>query len=60
VEVFLTILPDRVIVQARAEGPGGMLGDLMQEVHAGQSFLVWTYEELRVLGAGRREITSKP
>ena len=53
-KVFLAVYPEEKVIEvrARAEGEGGMVGDLNEEVHPGESFLGWTYDELLRLGDG--------
>lgn len=37
---------DLVFISVRAEGPGGMVGDLFEEVRPGESFGDFSYAEL--------------
>jgi hypothetical protein len=61
VSVFLPPGRDALIVlNARAEEPGGALGDLHDEITPGQSFLGWSFEELKQLGTGMHDIDPKP
>jgi hypothetical protein len=46
----------KLLLQADAEGPGGMLGDLTKVLGPGDEFIGWTYEALLALGPGGHEI----
>jgi len=54
VNIYLTIQPGCVVVQARADGDG-MLGDLIDEVSAGERFGELTYETLLRAGSGQHD-----
>ncbi len=45
-----------VFVQARAEGPGGMIGDLSREIKPGGDFYGIPFEKLKAMGEGRQEL----
>lgn len=56
--VFLNITEHGdIIVQARAEGNGGMLGDMQQTVRQGGEFLGHDYDELKRLGEGEHDLS---
>jgi hypothetical protein len=42
-----------IILQARMEGRGGMLGDALEEIRPGQSFRGLSYQELKDAKAGK-------
>jgi hypothetical protein len=46
--VFVSMIPDSdiILIRARAEGPGGMIGDYSEEVLPGGSAFGLTYDEL--------------
>lgn len=57
----LTFRGDEVLVQRRAEAPDDgdgapAVGDLRETVRPGEEFLGHTYEELRDMGEGEREL----
>jgi hypothetical protein len=59
--VFLTMLDDgRILVQARAEGVGGIVGDMEQTVREGGGFMGHDYAELKRLGDGEHELADLP
>ena len=58
-KVFITHASDSVVVRSKAEGQGGILEDFKIEVRPGSDFLGWSYEELRALGEGQRELDWK-
>ena len=50
----------RLIVRARAEGPGGLVGDFVDEMAPGDPPLFgYTYEELREHGPGELPMKSE-
>lgn len=56
--VFVTLSEEdgSVTVLARAEGPGGIVGDMRQVIEPGESFLGYSYEEWQEGGSGRRDV----
>jgi len=46
-------------IQARMEGPGGLLGDFQQGIRPGENFLGWSYQELFELGPGSVDLDSR-
>lgn len=58
--IFLPPGVEAILIQARAEGPGRTLGHLTREIRPGDSFLGWSYDELRALGNGMHELQPKP
>ena len=56
-KVYLTIAPDgEITIMARAEGPGGLIGDMVQSVRPGQP----GYAELFALGPGEHDLELPP
>ncbi len=58
--VFLQIKDDTILVQARAEGVGGIVGDMEQLVQPGGDFAGHGYDELKRLGEGEHDIADLP
>lgn len=56
--VFLSDAGDGILVMARPEGEG-VVGDLVVKVSEGQSFMGWSFDELKALGEGEHEIEPK-
>jgi hypothetical protein len=51
---FTAYLDDGVVeIRARLESPGGIIGDLCQELRPGQHIANLTYDELAAAGAGQ-------
>ena len=49
--------PNLVVIQARAEGPGGMVGDATWEIRPGESLCDgFSFEELLGMGLGEFEV----
>ena len=50
---FITkITPSKITIRARAESPGGFLGDGFFDTRPGESFFELSFEELTALGVG--------
>ncbi len=49
--IFITKLDDLIVLHARAEGPGGMVGDITRRVRPGESEFGKTYEEWQAIDA---------
>ncbi len=47
--IFITKLDDLIILQVRAEGPGGMVGDIVREIGPGEKEFGKTYEEWQAI-----------
>jgi hypothetical protein len=47
---------EEIVVEARLEGDGGMIGDMSQVVRPGDSFGSISFEELSELGSGEHEL----
>jgi hypothetical protein len=60
VTVYLTVEPGVVRVQARLEGPGGVVGDLVRDVRPGDELFGLTYEQLAALGDGAHDVGDVP
>jgi hypothetical protein len=61
VKVFISKAGGGVLlVRVRAEGPGGVLGDLTEEVRPGGSFLGHAYDELAALTQGGHDLDPAP
>lgn len=58
-KMFVSVFEDRVLLAARVTGPGGIVGDVLQEVRPGGSYQGWSFEELRLLVNGQHEIGQK-
>jgi hypothetical protein len=59
--LFLEIAsPDRLVVRVRAEGEGGTLGDMWDEIGPGDSFADISYETLRALAPGEVDTDNLP
>lgn len=55
--IFVTHHPGGVWVQARMEGEGGLVGDVVQVVRPGETFQGKTYQELEAaLKEGKLEV----
>ncbi len=54
---LLTLEQGDILVQARAEGPGGIVGDMEETVRHGGDFLGHDYDELKRLGDGEHELS---
>lgn len=46
------ISDDRVTIHARAEGPGGLVGDATFLIHPGETFLDASFDTLVEMGVG--------
>jgi hypothetical protein len=55
-KVFLSKVAGGVLVQARAEGDGDLVGDLAQLITPSESFGQFTHDELVAMGEGEHEI----
>jgi hypothetical protein len=52
-KAHLSFAPDgEIVIMVRAEGPGGLIGDMVQSVRPGAGFGSKTYVELVALGPG--------
>ncbi len=47
-------------VRARMEGDSGELGDFMEHIRPGETFLGWSYAELLAMGDGMHDIQPRP
>jgi hypothetical protein len=59
VRIFLQRHPHFLAVRGRAEGPGGLTGDLHLQLRPGETFLGWTYAQLAELGDGGHDLEPK-
>ncbi len=57
--VHAVVKSSSVDVYARAEGDGGLVGDMFVEVLPGNKLLGLTYDEWRELGSGQHEISGE-
>jgi hypothetical protein len=55
-KVHISIVPGGVLVQARAEGDGDLVGDLGQLVTPSESFGQFTHDELVAMGEGEHDL----
>jgi hypothetical protein len=55
-KVYIHHEGERIVIMARAEGPGGLIGDLIHDVLPGESWGDLSYEELRQLGEGEHDV----
>jgi len=46
-------------IQIRMGGPGGIVGDTYQAVHPGESYLGYTFEELKEMGTGSHDLKKR-
>ena len=57
IQIFPVVLNANAIeVFVRAEGPGGLLGDTIEEVRRGTNGFGYTYDELRAAAEGGPEL----
>ncbi len=50
---------DELTIRMRAEGPG-LIGDFRHTLLPGQSFMGYTFAELKALGPGQHSLSPKP
>ena len=59
-KVYLSMEDDRILLNARAEGPAGTIGDMMRDLRPGDHWGAWKYDDLRALGDGEHDLTESP
>ena len=59
-KIYLCVEDDRILLNARAEGPAGTIGDMMRDLRPGDHWGTWKYDDLLALGAGEHDMTADP